>query len=906
MTTPLLRTKLHIPPARPELVSRPRLIEQLNAGAHRKLTLVSAPTGFGKTTLVSEWVRECGRPVAWLSLDEGDNDLTRFLAYFVAALQTVKADIGTGALSALRGPQPPIEALLTPLINEIAALPDTIVLVLDDYYLIDGQAIHDALTFLLRRLPPQMHLVIATRVDPALPLARLRARGQLTELRATSLRFSLSEAGRFLNQVMGLDLSAEQIAALERRTEGWIAGLQLAAISMQGRQDVTGFIQSFAGSHRYVLDYVIEEVLDHQAEDIQAFLLQTSILDRLTGSLCDALTGLDNGQATLEALERANLFIIHLDEERRWYRYHHLFADLLRQASPYGVQPLHGRASEWYELNGFPEEAIEHALRAREFERAAYLIEGRADAVWESGEHQKMYGWLEKLPAELIYSRPELCIYYATWMFRRGSQDEAERSLQAAEKVLDSGIDGTNVSSIKRLNLTPSAARTRLLGIVAAMRALMASYRGVSAEIIPHAQQALEYLPKDELAWRSTAAISLGDAHFYLGDMEAAYRAQLEALDICVATGNLFLILYANVSLAITLRQSGRLRQAQEICQQQIELANENGMIHTTVAGWMSAVLGEVQAELNDLDAAIHHAKRGLDLTEHAGDAMMLSWTYLCLMRVLFSMGDIAGAEEVIQKTLSDRESEVADWAQFQLAAWQARVWLVQGRLDAVSHWAQERGMDTKGDLTYLREMEYLIFSRVLISQGDPDEAIRLLERLLEVAEAGGRTSTAIEILILQAIAFRASDDPDEALIKLEQALILAEPGGFTRAFVDEGPPMARLLSEAAARGIMPDYVAKLLAAFEGATKNDRRTAEPVSSVVDRPSPALVEPLSDREREVLQLISDGLTNREIASRLFISLNTVKAHTRNIYGKLSVHSRTQAVARSQQLGLLPRR
>jgi LuxR family maltose regulon positive regulatory protein len=407
-------------------------------------------------------------------------------------------------------------------------------------------------------------------------------------------------------------------------------------------------------------------------------------------------------------------------------------------------------------------------------------------------------------------------------------------------------------------------------------------------------------LPTDELAWRSTAAVALGDAHSYLGDMEAAYRAQLEALDVCTATGNLFVILYANLNLAITLRQSGRLRQAQGICQQQMHQANENGMGHTAVAGWISAIWGEVQAELDDLDAAIHRAERGLDLTERAGDVMMLGWTYLCLMRVLFSMGDMSAAKEVIQRIQdSVRDSEMPDWAQLQLAAWQARVWLVQGRLDAVSHWARERGLDTKGDLTYSHEMEYLVLTRILISQGDPEEAIKLLERLLEAAEAGGRTSRAIEILILQAIAFQASGDPNEALIKLEQALILAEPGGFIRTFVDEGPPMARLLYQAATRGIAPDYARRLLAAFPVA-----EAEQTAPSPTQAPQLDLIEPLSERELEVLQLIAEGLTNREIAARLFLALNTVKAHTRNIYGKLGVHGRTQAVARARALGLLP--
>jgi LuxR family maltose regulon positive regulatory protein len=467
---PLLQTKLYIPPIRPELVSRSRLIERLNAGLDRELTVISAPAGFGKTTLVSEWVdhlRSDGAKedqienrIAWLSLDESDSDPTRFLAYLIAALRTIEprqqsaGNIGKGALSALQSPQPPpAEVVLTTLINEIAAIPDRILLVLDDCHLIEAQPIYDALTFLLEHLPPQMHLVIATREDPHLSLARLRARGQLTELRATDLRFTSSEAAEFLNQVMGLDLSMEDIAALETRTEGWIAGLQLAAISMQGRKDASSLIKSFTGSHRFVLDYLIEEVLEQQSESIQSFLLQTAVLNRLTGPLCDAVrfggarspTGQDNGQATLEMLDHANLFMVPLDEERRWYRYHHLFADLLRQrlnqTQPEQLPILHRRASEWYEQNGFADEAIEHALRAEDFERAAYLIEEQADAVWGRGEHTKLRRWLAGLPVELIFSKPHLCVLHAWELFTSGQQDAAEGSLQAAEKALHTSTD---------------------------------------------------------------------------------------------------------------------------------------------------------------------------------------------------------------------------------------------------------------------------------------------------------------------------------------------------------------------------------------------------------------------------------------------------------------------------------
>jgi LuxR family maltose regulon positive regulatory protein len=943
METPLLRTKLYIPPPRLEQVARPRLIERLNTGLRRKLTLISAPAGFGKTTLVSEWIRsmesdrwsagvrskehtDATPPTpcfAWLSLGEGDNDLTRFLIYLVVALQATQQAIearqepagnfGRGALSALQSPQPPpTEAILSALINEIAAISDPVVLVLDDYHLIEAQPIHDALTFLIRHLPPPpdgLHLVIATREDPPLPLARLRARGQLTELRAADLRFTPSEAAEFLNQMMGLDLSVEDIAALERRTEGWIAGLQLAALALQGtlvqrHKDVADFIQSFTGSHRFVLDYLVEEVLEQQSESVQTFLLQTAVLDRLIGSLCDALTGQTNGQATLEMLEHANLFIVPLDGERRWYRYHRLFADLLRrrlrQIQPEQVSTLHHRASEWNEQNGFADQAIEYALRAEDLHRAAHLLDEQADAIWQRGEHTRLRRWLDGLPIELVFSNPQLCILHAWNLLSSGQLDVAERSLRTAEAALDTGADrGTETSLIERDQL-PGTDRTKLLGRAAALRAIFASYRGDVPAIIRFSHQALKHLPEQDLTWRSTAMIGLGDAYSLKGEYEAAYQARLESFEMSKAAGNFYHILIASLKLAVTLRVRGRLQRILEICQQQLQLANESGWAHTAVVGWLLAIWGEVLAELNDLDGATHQAEKGAQLTERGGDVMMLCWSHLCLMRVLLSKGELAAAQEIIQKLEDiDRESDLPPLVASPIAAWQARLWLAQDKLDAASQWVGERGLGADGDPTLLREMEYIVFARILIAQGRLDESIRLLQRLLEVTETGGRTFRVIEILMLQALAFQAKGDTDQAMAALERALTLAEPGGFVRIFVDEGLPMARLLYEAATHKVVPDYARRLLAAFP--------VVEPEQTALSKSQASkseLVESLSKRELEVLVLIAEGLTNPEIASRLFLSLNTVKVHARNIYGKLGARNRTQAVARARALGVLP--
>jgi LuxR family maltose regulon positive regulatory protein len=1039
----LLTTKLHVPPTRSGLISRPRLVERLNAGlpgpggsfAH-KLTVVSAPAGFGKTTLVSDWVRRVAGDavgalaarahrdaplqdapeqvvprqvapeqgallrVAWLSLDEGDNDPARFLTHLIAALRTTEAGIGQGLLHALQAPHPPPAAgVLTSVINDVTATAGSTVLVLDDYHVIEGQAIHDALAFLVEHLPPQMHLVIATREDPHLPLAKLRARGQLRELRASDLRFTYPEAAEFLNQSMGLDLPAEDVSALERRTEGWAAGLQLAAlvlqgaISMQMHDDSAGLIRAFTGSHRFVLDYLIEEVLAQQSERVQAFLLRTSILDRLCGPLCDALSsaaeaaspaggdalslgptspgaagaaptrqGADphlgptaSGQETLEYLEHANLFVVPLDSKRHWYRYHHLFVDLLNQrlhqTQPELVPVLHRRASEWHQGNGSINEAIRHALRAEDFERAAHLLEEHADALWGRGEHTKQRRWLMKLPVDWAFARPPLCVYLAWYLFISGQQDAAERSLRAAEEALESRItlsaggapsvegseQATGTGSQKQTTLTRPD-RMKLQGRIAAVRAFMSSYRGDVPGIIQQATLALESLPERDRTWRGISAVVLGDAHGFLGDMRAAYEARFEALEACKAAGDTYYVMLAGLKLAITLRAQGRLQDTLDVCQEQLQLANESGLSQTSVAGLLLMVRGEVLVELNDLVGAIDQANKGIELAELAEDMALLGWGYMCLTRILFSRGEFGSIREIIAKADSAAlETNVPGWITNQMATWQARLWLAEGKLEAAGQWARARGLDAEehlapDELDFFALMDHIMLARILIAQGQLDEADRLLQQLLEAAEAGDRTTRVIEILNLRALAFQARGEPIQAIDSLKRALSLAKPAGFVRAFVDEGQPMARLLGQLRDEGVALGYITEILDAF-GTTDDGRRTTEIAVGTTDEgrrttgaafgtkddrqrtkrevrlfgvhgPTSPLVEPLSEREVEVLQLIAEGLTNQEIASRLFVSLNTVKAHTRNIYGKLGVHSRTQATAKAREIGLLP--
>jgi LuxR family maltose regulon positive regulatory protein len=899
--TPLLATKLHIPRPRSELVSRSHLLERLQKGAKQPLTLLSAPAGFGKTTLLAQWYAESALPVAWLSLEPEDNDPTRFLSYLIAALQTLHPQLGSLARALLEAPQyVPAERVLALLVNEIVeSSTGDFALVLDDYHIITAEPIHRALLFLLDHLPSQLHLVVATRADPLLPLARLRARGQLTEIRAADLRFVASEVDTFLQEVMGLDLSPEATTTLETRTEGWVAGLQLAALALQGRADVSGFLAAFRGSHRFILDYLSEEVLSRLDAQVEAFLLRTALLERLSGPLCDAVTGQPGSQATLEGLEKANLFVVSLDDERRWYRYHHLFAEVLRshllETQPQLVPELHRRASTWYLEHGFVVEAVQHALAAPDFEHAARLLEEHAQAVAMAGQVHLVLGWLHALPDTLMRTRPILCIDHADLLMHTQQLEAAEARLQDAEHCLAP-------------DTPPDQARI-IRGCVADIRAIIARRSGDLSRFLALAQRALELLPESEELWRASAGMNAAHSYLLSGDVTPAIEHLVRAaIALSLPSGDIFQVLLSGRLLARLQVLQGQLREAavtyekagQTIPNQKVLRVLGSASVH-------SFGMGDLLREWNKLDAAEDLLADGMELLKGtlsiSADEVMHG--YIALARLKQARGAYSQALATLEafRQLA-RQRHYVPQLLAQGAAVQAQIELARGNLAEAVRWAETSGLSSDNtELPYLREREYLTMVRVRIAQGRENsavpflqDALHLLDRLLEDAEAKARMSSTLEILILRALALHAQRELADALVTLRHALTLAEPEGYIRLFVDEGAPMLSLLRQAQSHGIVPDYVASLISAFGEQTKA-------ASSPQTSSSVALLEPLTEREREVLQLIVAGASNREIAHRLIVSLGTVKKHVSNICGKLGVQSRTQAIARARALRLL---
>jgi LuxR family transcriptional regulator, maltose regulon positive regulatory protein len=897
----LLATKLHVPQTRPGFVTRPRLVDRLAPTQEGALTLVCAPAGFGKTALLADWARHDPRPIAWLSLDEGDNDPARFWRYVSAALDRVRPGLGE-RMAASPGSS---EAVVAALVNQLADESDPVVLVLDDFHVIEAPPVHQSVEALLAHLPPRLRLVLASRSDPPLALARLRASGQLTELRAAELRFTPEEAEALLREAVGTDLPEGAATALTRRTEGWAVGLQLAALSLRSHRDPAGFVASLTGSHRWVLDYLTEEVLARQPAELVQFLLETSILERLSGPLCDAVCGRDDSQRLLEQVERANLFLQPLDEQRRWWRYHQLFADLLRarlnQQRPERVPELHRAAAAWFEAHGLVEEAVRHAMAAGEVAWVARLMEQHFPWLLWASEDTTLRRWLAELPASVV-REPVLCVALASRAAMGGRLEEAERLLVAAERApTAAGPEGPPVGAAVRLaDDLPSA--------IAMLRANFARIHGDAGPATRFARQAQATLAGDDPLTRAAVEWNLAQADLLGGRLEAVEHALTRVAAGYRAAGVPVLAAAVCYDLAQVQHGLGRLGAAIDTCRQALELA---GAVDPDLppAGAAHARLAELLRERDELDAALDHAIRGVELCRRREFAWPLAVGLATLAWIRQAQGDPAGARaamaEATQALPDPRLIDLFNPAPAQAA----RLALAQGRTTDAVRWVRDRGLDLAQEPSYPREREYLVLVRVLLAEQGPEQALGLLERLHAMAAAQKRTGSLVEIRVLQALALSAASDRPGALAALVEALALGAPEGYLRVFLDEGPPMAALLHELlvdrrherlAAAGAPRAYLARLAEAFEQAGLPIRPALRRGGVVVA----GLVEPLTARELEVLGLLAAGAPNRSIAEQLVVTQETVKKHLSHLFDKLGAANRTQAVARARQLGLLP--
>lgn len=891
----LLNTKLSVPPVRPSHVQRIALIQKLDTLRAHILALIVASAGYGKTALVSGWIAQSPLKVTWFSIDAGDNDPVRFWDYVIAAIRTAYPDIGEQSLTLLHEPQPlPIETILSTLINELSALPDLLVLVLDDYHIIESSAIHEGLAFLVEHMPAQMRLIMTTRTDPPLPLARMRVRSQLLELRSADLRFSPPQIATFFTDVMGLTLTTEEVTTLDTRVEGWIAGLQLAGLALQGKSDPAEFIASFAGDHRYVLDYLGDEILDRLPEAMQQFLLQTSILERLHADLCDTIIGAAESRTALEYLERNHFFVVALDDKRQWYRYHRLFADFLqhrlKRKYPDRAKELHQRASHWFERNGLQSEAISHALAAQDYERAAELVQSIAELlIWRRAEHNTLLGWLTTLPDSVMQIYPRLYLYHAWVLHLTNQMSAAKQRIRDAESALNHAVG----------NPDPLIA-----GMLAAVHSTLTGLHQQFPETLTLSRKALELLPEEAVSWRCMAAINLGVTCAYIGEVHEAVAVLSYAMELSQEIGSSFAMLSAFWHLSSLQTAQLALRAAENTCQQLEHAAHVPGLQRFPISGYVALLLGEISMERNDLETAERYLLESAEQINPESFPLALLRAYVALSRLKALEGDTEGAEYYWQCCEQlERMSKLQGRATL-LSISRARRWLEQGNFEAVERWAAENRLGHNDEFSYHREAHYLMLARLYIAKGNrADKALYLLERMVKRAEVSQRQGSLIRALILQAVTFHASNDGQKAAESLARALSLAEREQPLRVFADEGHPVALLLEKILDRHrkgqlalpISPEYVARLLTVMGKRSLSPAPTRRAVGHLADA--------LSTRELEVLRLLADGLESNEIAERLFIAVDTARKHIKNIYSKLGVHSRWEAIKHAEEYRLL---